>query len=111
MHRTAAALLAACSAARTDPRRPGPMRALLAGTVLLLAVPAAAQPARIGPEYGGKDHQPTEAEVIRRERQDGVAPPPSERGQDARSVQRLDQQLLHDEAVDPPSKDVPPAAK
>ena len=87
------------------------MKALLAGAVLLLAVPAAAQPARNGPEWGGKDHQPTEAEVVRRERQDGVAPTPAERGQDARTVQQLDKQLLHDEAVDPPSKDAPPAPK
>ena len=87
------------------------MKALLAGAMLLLAVPAAAQPARNGPEYGGKDHQPTEAGVVRRERQDGVAPSPAERTQDARTVRKLDQQLLHDEAVDPPSKEDLPAAR
>ena len=87
------------------------MRALLAGTMLLLAVPAAAQPARNGPEWGGKDHQPTEGEVVRRERQDGVAPSPAERGQDARTVQQLDQQLLHDEAVDPPTNAASPAPR
>ena len=87
------------------------MRALLAGAMLLLAVPAAAQPARNGPEWGGKDHQPTEAGVVRRERQDGVAPSPAERSQDARTVQQLDQQLLHDEAVDPPSNAAPSAPR
>ncbi len=87
------------------------MRALLAGAMLLLAVPAAAQPARNGPEWGGKDHQPTEGEVVRRERQDGVAPSPAERGQDARTVQQLDRQLLHDETADPPTNAASPAPR
>ena len=96
---------------RRDLRRAGPIRALLAGALLLIAGSAAAQTARNGPEYGGKDHQPTEAEVIRRERQDGVAPLPAQRRQDDRSVQQLDQQLLHEEAVDPASKAAPPAPR
>ncbi len=96
---------------RRAPRRAGPIQALLAGALLLIAGSAAAQTARNGPEYGGKDHQPTQAEVIRRERQDGVAPSQAERKQDDRSVQQLDQQLLHDEAVDPASKAAPPASR
>ena len=92
---------------RDDPRRTGPVTALLAGAMLLVAGSAAAQPARIGPEWGGFNHQPTQAEVARRERQDGVRPPEARRRQDARSVEQLDQQLLHEEAVDPPAKVAP----
>lgn len=79
------------------------MRPLLTATILLAAISGAvAQRPRNGPEYGGKDHQPTQAEVAQREKQAGVAPSSAQAGQDTRSVQQLDQKLLHDEAVDHP---------
>lgn len=75
--------------------------ALLA--TLLGAVPAAhAQVRRNGDEYGGKNHQPTKAEVVGREHRDKVAPPPAQAGAEQRAVDKLDRQLLHDEKVDPP---------
>ena len=77
----------------------------LAVAILLASVAAAAAQAPLnGPEWGGKDHQPTQAEVIRRENQAGVRVPPAEIQQDDRTVQQLDRQLLHEEAVDPPRK-------
>ena len=76
--------------------------ALPAGLLLASANVAGAQVARNGPEWGGKDHQPTQADVVRRESRAGVRPPPAQVQQDSRTVEQLDRQLLHDEAVDPP---------
>ena len=79
--------------------------------MLLTAASAAAQPRRNGPEYDFRDHQPTHAGVVRREHRAGVAPPPAQVRRNAESVQQLDQQLLHQEAVDPPGgpdRQVPP---
>ena len=79
--------------------------------MLLSAASAAAQIPRNGPEYGFRDHQPTHAGVMRRERRAGVAPPPAQMRRSARSVQQLDHQLLHQEAVDPPGgfdRQIPP---
>lgn len=78
------------------------MKGLAAALLLASAPIAVAQVARNGPEWGGKDHQPTQAEVTRREDRAGVEPSPPQAGQDKRTVQQLDRQLLHEEAVDPP---------
>ena len=88
--------------------RPGSAVSALARTALasLLLFASAtcvlAQAPRNGPEWGGKDHQPTEAGVIRREEQAGVRGQPAQRVQNERSVEQLGRELLHDEAVDPP---------
>ena len=74
---------------------------------VLSASPALAQPVRNGDEYGGKNHQPTPAEVSRRDENAGLNPAPAG-GTDARSVDQLDKQLLHDEAVDPPRNPASP---
>jgi hypothetical protein len=71
------------------------------------ASPALAQPARIGNEYDGKKHQPTPGEVAKADENAGLNPPPAG-GTDARSVDQLDKQLLHDETVDPPRNPVSP---
>ncbi len=71
------------------------------------APPAFAQPARIANEYDGKNHQPTPGEVSKADENAGLNPPPAG-GTDARSVQQLDKQLLHDEAVDPPRNPASP---
>ena len=76
---------------------------LLASTAV-----AGAQVPRNGPEWGGKDHQPTQAEVVGRENRAGVRAPPSQVQQDEQTLKQLDQQLLHDEAVDPPRNLAPP---
>ena len=76
----------------------GLLAALSASASPALAQPA---PARIANEYNGKNHQPTPAEVSRADENAGLNPAPAG-GTDARSVQQLDKQLLHDEAVDPP---------
>lgn len=85
---------------------------LLAASTLLASITAAmAQPRRNGPEYGFRDHQPTQAGVVRRERRAGVAPPPAQVRRNARSVRQLDHRLLHEEAVSPPGgfdRQVPP---
>lgn len=82
------------------------MRAAAAAAVLsaiaAATAPAHAQAPRNGPEWGGKNHQPTQADVVRREDGAGIRAPPAEVNQDKRTVEQLDQQLLHDEAVDPP---------
>ena len=84
----------------------------LAAALLLASVAAAdAQTTRNGPEWGGKNHQPTQGEVIQREKQVGVEAPPAQRQENGQAVDQLGQQLLHDEAVDPPrnpARPVPP---
>lgn len=84
------------------PARSTVVESLAAAILIASAAVATAQVARNGPEWGGKDHQPTQAEVGRREDQAGVLAPPAQREQDNRSVDQLDRQLLRDEAVDPP---------
>jgi hypothetical protein len=75
----------------------------LAALVLLASATGSMAQARLnGPEWGGKDHQPTEAGVIRREDQAGIRPSPAQVERNARSLDQLGRQLLHDEAVDPP---------
>ena len=82
------------------------MRAAAGGLVaalLLAPAPVAfAQVARNGLEWGGKDHQPTQAGVVGREDQAGVRAPPAQQQQNGQTVQQLDGQLLNTEAVDPP---------
>ena len=87
-------------------RRTWGARSLIA-VLVLLAVAAAsyfpvatAQVARNGPEWDGKDHQPTRAGVAEAEQRDGVRPPPAQQQEDQRTVEQLGQQLLHDEGVD-----------
>ena len=75
----------------------------LALLIVLACVPGAeAQATRNGPEWGGKNHQPTRAQVTRREDNAGVQPSPAQASQNGQAVDQLGQQLLHDEAVDPP---------
>ena len=74
----------------------------MATAVIAAASAAAAQAPRNGPEWGGKDHQPTQAGVERSEAQAGVRASPAQQRQDQRTVQQLDRQLLHKEEVDPP---------
>ena len=78
------------------------MRMLAVALLLASATGAGAQVARNGPEWGGKDHQPTQAEVVQREKQAGVRAPTAQVDRNKQTVDQLDQQLLHDEAVDPP---------
>ena len=87
------------------------MARLLVAAALLASAGAAARQCRNGPEYDFRDHQPTHAGVVRRERRAGVAPPPAQVRRNARSVQLLDRHLLRNEAVDPPGasdSQVPP---
>lgn len=95
---------------RRHARRPGPARGTMKGLAVAILLASAtgadAQVPRNGPEWGGKDHQPTEAEVLQRERQAGVQAPKAERNQDGRTVEQLDQQLLHKEGL-PPSSPAP----
>jgi len=79
--------------------------------VLLLVDPglANAQDApRNGNVVNGQNRQPTPAEVLPREERAGVVPAPAQAGQDQRTVQQLDRQLLGTERADPPSRDDPP---
>ncbi len=90
--------------------RGAPVRvALLALLVALptFVAPALAQPARNANEYNGKNHQPTPAEVSKADENAGLNPAPAG-GTDARSVEQLNKQLLHDEAVDPPTNPASP---
>ena len=84
---------------------------LVAAAILLTAVSAAAQTRRNGPEYDFRDHQPTHAGVVRRERRAGIAPSSAQVQRTARSVRQLDRQLLHQEVAHPPGgpdRQVPP---
>lgn len=87
------------------------MRWLVTALLLASTVAADAQATRNGPEWGGKNHQPTQGEVVQREKQVGVQAPPAKRQENGQAVDQLGQQLLHDEAVDPPrnpARPVPP---
>lgn len=79
--------------------------------ILLMAAAstAFAQVPRNGPEYDGKDHQPTQGQVVRKEDRAGIEPSPAQTSDDKRSVQQLDHQLLHEEKVDPPGGSNGPA--
>ena len=84
----------------------------LVGVLLLASANCVlAQAPRNGPEWGGKDHQPTEAGVIRREDRAGVRAPAALLEHNARSVEQLGRQLLHEEAVDPPGGAGGPASE
>jgi hypothetical protein len=97
----------------TPPGRSGLARSLaarvisvgcLVAAILLASVTVAgAQVSHDSPEWDGKDHQPTQAEVIRRENEDRLRAPPAEVEQHERTLEQLDRQLLHDQAVNPPS--------
>ena len=104
MRRISAALpatpIVACADAAAS-RFKGTARGLAIAILLASTTSAGAQVARNGPEWGGKDHQPTEAEVRQRERRAGVQVPKAERNQDDRTVDQLGQQLLHEEGVNP----------
>ena len=78
------------------------MRRLAAALLLASTAIVGAQTTRNGPEWGGKNHQPTQGEVVQREKQAGVQAPPVQRQENGQAVDQLGQQLLHDEAVDPP---------
>jgi len=82
----------------------------LAALVLVLApLPAGAQgPGRNGNVVDGQNRQPTPAEVLPREERAGAAATPAQAGDDQRTVQLLDRQLLGTERADPPSRDDPP---
>jgi hypothetical protein len=77
------------------------MTGLAVAILLASATGAGAQVPRNGPEWGGKDHQPTEAETLKAERRAGVEAPKAERSQDERTVEQLDQQLLREEGLNP----------
>jgi hypothetical protein len=72
----------------------------MALTVGLLAAPASgfAQSGvatREANVWGWRDHQPTEAEVSRKEKTAGIAPAPSRKDSTAATVDELYQQLMH----------------
>ena len=76
---------------------------LLAAIILLAAMQgAAAQTRRNGDIYDFRNHQPTYAGVVRRERRAGVAPPPGQVRRTNQAVRQLDRKLLREEAVNPP---------
>ncbi len=77
----------------------------------LAAAPAQAQAPRNGPEWGGKDHQPTQAEVTRSEDRAGVQPSQAENQADTRSVEQLDKQLLNKEGINSSSVPAPSAPR
>jgi hypothetical protein len=122
MPRTPAVLPASPSAARANAaaatglaRQPGPLSGTIGGLAVAIllasATGASAQAHRDSPEWGGLDHQPTQSEVIQREKQAGVRAPKGQVDQNKRAVDQLDQQLLHDEAVDPPRSHSSPASR
>ena len=80
----------------------GAMRGLAVAILLASVADAGAQVPSNGPEWSGKNHQPTQAEVSQREKQAGVRAPAAQANQDQRTVDQLDQQLLHEEGVTPP---------
>ncbi len=90
------------------------MRVALAAALLMAAPAAFAQAPRNGDEYNGKNHQPTKAQVVGKERAAGVAPSPARAGADNRSVEQLDRQLLGSERANPPKPVkplIPPAGR
>lgn len=104
--------LAACADAA---RQPGPARSTITGLAVAIllasATGAGAQVPRNGPEWGGKDHQPTEAETLKLENQAGVQAPKDQREEDKRTVQQLDRQLLREEGLNPAPSSAPPTQR
>ncbi len=98
-------IVACAHAAASRPR--GTMKGLAVAILLASATGVGAQAPRNGPEWGGKDHQPTEAQVLRREHRAGVQLPKAERHQDKRTVHRLDRQFLREEGLDAPRSPAP----
>jgi len=87
------------------------MRAVAIAVALLAAALAAfAQAPRNGDEYGGTNHQPTQAEVSEREKAAGLAPSRAQAGADTRSVEQLNRQLLDAEQKDLPRPAGSPAS-
>jgi hypothetical protein len=73
---------------------------MMALTFALLAGPATAftqsgVPTREGNVWGGRDHQPTEAEVSRKEAVAGIALAPTQRALNAATVNELFRQVMH----------------
>ncbi len=64
---------------------------------LIAASPAFAQapPLRNGNTWGGKDHQPTEAQVRARERAAGIAPSQAQRDATASTIDHLNEEILN----------------
>ncbi len=91
---------------RTPPATGLAVAILLASTAV-----ASAQAPRNGPEWGGKNHQPTQAEVAGREDRAGVRASPSQKRQDDRTVEQIGRELLYDEDVElprDPARPTPP---
>ncbi len=84
--------------------RLGYASSLLAG--LLLAVPAAAQPARNGNVYNGTAHEPAPGPVHGNESAAGVALPPQKAQQQNNELESLNKQLT-DKANRDPAKGTP----
>ena len=88
---------------RRHARRPGAAWGAISGLAVAIlfasATGAGAQVPRNGPEWNGKNHQPTKAETLRAERRAGVQPPKAEQSQDNRTVDQIDRQLLREEGL------------
>jgi hypothetical protein len=52
-------------------------------------------PTRVGNIWNWHDHQPTETQVQREEKEVGIAPTPSQESSDAATLSQMDRQLLH----------------
>jgi hypothetical protein len=68
--------------------------------VALLAAPVAAfaqaqTPTREGNIWAWRDHQPTEAQVLQKEKAAGVAPTPSQNASEADILKQIYRQMLH----------------
>ena len=94
---------------RPDVRRLWTLGAI---SVLALAAPAVAQtraPLENGGIVDGQHHEPNPAQVLPRERQDGVAPSSGQAEHNAATIDQLDQHLLNQERTNPPTQSsVPP---
>ncbi len=75
------------------------MRLLAVALLLASATAAAGQTQRNGDIYNGLNHQPTQAEVARREDRAGAEAPPAHAKRNARTVRQLDRKLLREEAA------------
>jgi hypothetical protein len=52
-------------------------------------------PTRIGNIWNWQDHQPTETQVQRDEKEAGIAPTPSQKSSEAATLDQINRQLLH----------------
>jgi len=52
-------------------------------------------PFRNGNTWGGKDHQPTEAQIRQRERAAGIAPSQAQRDATASTIDHLNEEILN----------------